>query len=519
MKKLIITIVCLMFAVALAANIATTAVISKSEMERVILEQSYDKVSLLSEHAQYVLENSQQPITDMTVLVRKLKNRTDISYAILIDKNAQAVAHSDEQKQDKVYSDEYTLSGAQQGERQHSMWYAEVQKTWVYDVMVPVYVHDVLYGTFDVGVPVREVESVTMSIIISQILATLAVYVVCLIILFFLINRFLKPIHQMQRALEDISKGEGDLTARLPVIGKDEIAAISNAFNIFVGKIQEIIRQVSSTGSDLNTAASNLRTQSAIALDRGLNQNEETILAVSSMNEMSETINEIARNAANAALSADKASDETHSSVTVLTSANNSIKLLAKEMENMSSVVSALDEKTGSIGSILVVIKQISEQTNLLALNAAIEAARAGDAGRGFAVVADEVRNLASKTALSTEQIQEMIDGLQSEAKRAVDSMYSSKALTDDGSNATDKAQISLEEILIQINQISDSNTLVATATEEQSVVAVEIKAKMESVSSSVNEGLKANKELEKTSAELGNLSITLEKLVGSFKV
>ncbi|MGB1237606.1 MAG: methyl-accepting chemotaxis protein [Pseudomonadales bacterium] len=519
MKKMILIVVCAMFAVALAANIATTAYISKSEMERVILDQSYAKVSLLAHSAQYVLEHSEQPVEDMTTMVRELSKREDISYAILIDKNVQAVAHSDAKKQNKVYQDDYTVAGAKRGVKQHSMWYAEVQGTWVYDVMVPVYVAGQLYGTFDVGVPVREVDSVAMSIISSQLLATLLVYALCILVLLYLINRFLKPLQQMQRALEDISQGDGDLTVRLPVQGRDEIAAISSAFNVFVGKIQEIIGQVVDTGANLTITATDLREQARVALQRGKSQNEETQLAVLSLNEMASTVNEIAQSAAGAASNADRASDETRTSVKVLTSANDSIKHLAEEMRNMSGVIEALAGKTDSIGSILEVIKNISEQTNLLALNAAIEAARAGDAGRGFAVVADEVRNLASKTAESTEQIQAMIDGLQSEARRAVNSMQSSGKLTDQGAGATANAQQSLEEIYTQINQISDSNTTVATATEQQSTVAVEINSKMDLVSLSVNEGLEASHQLELTSHKLAELATRLDTFVGAFKV
>jgi methyl-accepting chemotaxis protein len=182
-------------------------------------------------------------------------------------------------------------------------------------------------------------------------------------------------------------------------------------------------------------------------------------------------------------------------------------------------VITSLADRTQSIGSILDVIRGISDQTNLLALNAAIEAARAGEAGRGFAVVADEVRNLATKTSQSTNEIQNMIDQLQNEAKNAVNAMDSSKSLTVEGSLATEKAQQALEQISAQIMTILDMNTQVATATEEQSSVANEINLNMDTVDNSVKVGLTASQELERSSQNLSELAQTLDHHVGSFRI
>jgi methyl-accepting chemotaxis protein len=323
----------------------------------------------------------------------------------------------------------------------------------------------------------------------------------------------------LQQALQNISTGDGDLTLRLPVHGNDEIAHISRAFNVFVGNINKIISEVLQTATGLGQSATELRGQSLQALSRGQEQSEQTLLVVTSMNQMITTIDEISRNAAGAADSAETANNETQSGSQILQGSTNTINTLANEMNNMSQVIGSLANRTQSIGSILDVIRGISDQTNLLALNAAIEAARAGEAGRGFAVVEDEVRNLATKTAHSTDEIQNMIDQLQQEAKNAVNVMDSSKALTIQGTQATEEAQQALEKISVQVTAILDMNTQVATATEEQSSVANEININMDIVNSSVQEGLSASKELEITSQNLEQLARTLDQHVGSFKI
>ena len=329
----------------------------------------------------------------------------------------------------------------------------------------------------------------------------------------------MQPLSVLKNALHDISQGNGDLTVRLPIKGNDEVAQISSAFNVFVSKVHEIISQVVSTGAELNNSATALRQQSQQALARGQEQNEQTMLVVTSMNEMIATVNEIASNAAGAANAASTATNEAQEGHKTIESTTTAITNLETEMNSTSNIIVSLADNTQSIGSILDVIRGISEQTNLLALNAAIEAARAGEAGRGFAVVADEVRNLATKTAQSTDEIDAMINRLQTEAQSAVSSMNNSKTLIDQGTSQTQLARQSLEEITTQVMTILDINTQVATATEQQSTVANEINMNMDTVSNSVKHGLSASEQLEQSSQQLAELSQVLDSHVGSFKI
>lgn len=519
MKKLISIVVCIMFAVAAIASITATTFISHDEIESIILKRSQVQGELLADRAGYVLENSARPIEDLQELVIELTKRGDIAYAVAIDENIQAIAHSDRQKLSKVYSDEYTIAGAGQGKPQYSRWFADVQGVWVYDIMMPVYVDGRLWGAFDVGIPITEVKSAANGIAVAQLIAIGLIFVVCVLVLVWLLGRLFAPLKGLEHALGDISKGDGDLTVRLPVAGNNEITRISTAFNTFVEKIDQIIGQVVSTGEELGCSANSLRDKAAESLTRGEAQSEQALMVVTSMNEMIATISEISQSASNAADSASSANAETDAGKQTLKEATQTINQLDNEMGNMSTVITSLAERTQSIVSILDVIRNISEQTNLLALNAAIEAARAGEAGRGFAVVADEVRSLATKTSKSTEEIQETIDQFQQEAKKAVEAMGASKALTTAGNKATEHALIALESISQQVSTILDMNTHVATATEEQSSAANEINANMDAVNQAVQDGLDDSHALEASSQDLAGLSRTLDHHVGAFRV
>ncbi|PMJ80994.1 chemotaxis protein [Vibrio splendidus] len=516
MKKTILFAVFIMFGIAVAASMASTYFISSEKIDEIILNKSQVQAEFLAGNAGYILENSDNPVQDLQKLVGELKQRSDVTYAIVIDSNVSAVAHSDKNKLNKVYEDSYTVKGATQGVQQYSKWYADVQKVWVFDIMAPIYVNGELYGTFDIGIPITEVSQATNGIISYQLASMVFIFVVCLVVLSLLLSKLMQPLLVLKNTLHDISEGDGDLSVRLPIKGNDEVAQISSAFNVFVGKVHEIITQTVNTGVELNSTAIGLREQSQQALQRGQEQNEQTMLVVTSMNEMIATVNEIASSAASAANMAASETQEGHKTIEKTT---NSIANLEAEMNSASNIIVSLADNTQSIGTILDVIRGISEQTNLLALNAAIEAARAGEAGRGFAVVADEVRNLATKTAQSTDEIDTMINQLQTEAKNAVSSMSNSKNLIEEGTTETEMARQALEKISTQVLAILDINTQVATATEQQSAVANEINMNMDTVNSSVKNGLSASEKLEQSSQHLAELSQVLDRYVGSFKI
>ncbi|MBB1268805.1 methyl-accepting chemotaxis protein [Shewanella sp. SR44-3] len=328
-----------------------------------------------------------------------------------------------------------------------------------------------------------------------------------------------RPITVVAEMFRNIGEGEGDLRQRLPVKGEDELAQLAKGFNSFISKIQESIIEVADTSQQLGLSAKDVSSQSNLTLSDSQIQKDRTMMVVTAINEMGATVNEIASNAAQAAVTARDADKGAVEGQNVVIRARTTINQLSKDVESVGEVIESLATHTKSIGSILDVIRAISEQTNLLALNAAIEAARAGEAGRGFAVVADEVRNLASRTAASTNEVQAMIDKLQSESGRAVDAMSQSRSRSREGVAAVDEASQSLSGISEQIAMISDMNIQVAAATEEQSTVVEEINRNVTEINDITHRTANTAQAAAQASQSLNQLAHRLDSLVARFKV
>lgn len=368
-------------------------------------------------------------------------------------------------------------------------------------------------------VPEAEVFALLEESAYQILIWTILIAGVFIVIATFVAGSVSKPISVVASMLQDIGQGEGDLRQRLPVEGNDELTQLAKGFNSFISKIQSSIIEVTETSEQLSLSAKDVANQAQQTLTDSQLQKDQTMMVVTAINEMGATVNEIAGNAAQAADTAKNADTESNTGQVVVTRARDTINQLSDDVEQVGEVIESLATHTKSIGGILDVIRAVSEQTNLLALNAAIEAARAGEAGRGFAVVADEVRNLASRTATSTNEVQIMIDKLQSEASRAVDAMTQSRSRSIEGVAAVDEASQSLSGISEQIGHITDMNIQVAAATEEQSTVVEDINRNVTEISDITQRTAETSEAVAQASQSLNQLAHRLDTLVAGFKV
>ncbi|MGN5580208.1 methyl-accepting chemotaxis protein [Stutzerimonas sp. Brlt_13] len=284
-----------------------------------------------------------------------------------------------------------------------------------------------------------------------------------------------RPIRQVTAALVEIGGGGGDLTRRLDENRADELGDLARGFNRFIGSLRSLIGDVLKTSEQLRSAVGQVARVVDDTAVRAGRQHEMTDMVATAVHEMGLTVQEIARNASNAAQASQGARSEALEARQVVGESIGHIERMSGEIGQAAGSVTELAQQVASIDQVLAVIRSISEQTNLLALNAAIEAARAGDMGRGFAVVADEVRTLASRTQASTDEIQQMIGRLKNGAEIAVSAMHAGQAATGTGVQASQRTGQSLQAITAQVEAISDMNTQVAAATEEQSSVTEEI--------------------------------------------
>ncbi|MDD1824887.1 methyl-accepting chemotaxis protein [Photobacterium sp. ZSDE20] len=348
----------------------------------------------------------------------------------------------------------------------------------------------------------------------------MAVAVFAAIFAMWLSNRFIiQPIQNVEKAMNEIASGDGNLSQRMKVEGNDEIARLSSAFNQFVGKIHVTVEQVIFTSNAVRSEMENIKSLTQSVAEFSSNQQRESEVVAAAVHEMQATSEVVSGNALDAATASNVANHEVESADTTLGLTVTSIERLAQDIENAGGVVQDLDTDVKNIASILGVIKGIAEQTNLLALNAAIEAARAGEQGRGFAVVADEVRALASKTQDSTGEIQSMIERLEVGAKHAVGVMNESKASGEKTIVQAGTAASSLSEIRNSIGKMNDMNTQIATAASQQSQVSEEVNKNVQCIAESTMQMVEMASSAENACMALAAQCEALDSLVSQFEV
>lgn len=348
-----------------------------------------------------------------------------------------------------------------------------------------------------------------ISVILLTVFSALAIYIAKLIS---------EPILKVTRGLEEISVGGGDLTQRLTIDSKDETGKLSGSFNQFLGSIAQLVREIKQSSTNVHGSAEKT-SELASNLNSAIKHQQQALeLSATAVNEMAATANEVASSCANAADSANNTKHSAESGQGLINQALESVSTLSVLTQQSVENVQSLGAESESITSILDVIRGIAEQTNLLALNAAIEAARAGEQGRGFAVVADEVRALSKRTYESTEEITTQLNKLKSMTQSVVADMGRSLEKSQQTVKFTEDAKTFFDKITESVDEISEMNTQIATAAEEQQVVAEDISRNVVEIKVAADNVADISDEAGSNAQSLSSLSSYLNNLVRKFK-
>lgn len=346
---------------------------------------------------------------------------------------------------------------------------------------------------------------------------TLAVIALGAAIGWFMSIQVTHPLNQAISIAQAI--GNSDMSGRGVEQRRDEFGALLNALDQTRTNLREAMGEVNGFTLQLASAAEELSSITTQTSEGALSQREETEQVATAMNEMTATVHEVAQNAEEAAAAGEKANRLAIHGEQVLQSALDANNRLTAQVQQSVEAMHNLNQDSTNISTVLTVINGLAEQTNLLALNAAIEAARAGDVGRGFAVVADEVRNLAHRTQESTSQIEELITNLQKGSSNAVVMMDNSRTLADATLELVEEAYNELQAIARVVLEIQAMGAQIATAAEEQSLVAQEINRNVVNVNSAADQASAAAEETAASSIELARLGQKLHNLVSRFKI
>jgi methyl-accepting chemotaxis protein len=355
------------------------------------------------------------------------------------------------------------------------------------------------------------------------------------------------PVRRVTSKLKEINESNGDLTQRINYASKDEIGDLSKNFDLFMDKLQGIIKDVAvsadtiSISSDQLNASTTTSTESLEEIARtvmeissstadGAAAAEETTASLIEAASFSEATSTASKNTTSNSRKAKEAAEDGEVKVNEIVS---SITEIAKSSKEVSSIINDLDNSSKKIGDIIKIITSISEQTNLLALNAAIEAARAGEAGKGFNVVSDEIRKLADESNNAAREIAELVKDNQVKSASAVESVSQVESKVALGvAKATEVSETiqniidNIQSIAAEIEQIDNANEQQARSTKEiekaignLASTSNDIAGRTENMSASIEEQLSAMSEIERTTDELFEMSKKLKEITSGFRV
>jgi methyl-accepting chemotaxis protein len=356
---------------------------------------------------------------------------------------------------------------------------------------------------------------VNSRMIVSLFIVLAALATVALAML--LTRSIVKPLGEALNAAENVARG--DLTRPIKTHGSDEVSRLLKALATMQQNLRETLQGISGSATQLATAADELNAVTVDSTHSLQQQNNEIEQAATAVTEMTTAVEEVARNAVSTSDATRQSSESASLGQQRVSDTVDAIGALASDVQVTGGLVQSLANQSQDIGKVLDVIRAIAEQTNLLALNAAIEAARAGESGRGFAVVADEVRALAYRTQQSTQEIEQMVQGMRSGATQALDSMQASSSRAASTLAMAERAGEALQTITASVNEIHERNLVIASAAEEQAQVAREVDRNLVNIRDLSVRSATGADQTSASSHELSQLANSLRTMVQRFQV
>jgi methyl-accepting chemotaxis protein len=343
--------------------------------------------------------------------------------------------------------------------------------------------------------------------------------VACLFAWWVVQSKVVLPLGALALRLQDIAEGEGDLTRRIDVQGRNEIDEVGKWFNVFIGRMEEIVRRVGEHAMMLGQSAEELAATARETASQAVQQQQQAERITVTMNEMSTAVQEIGNTTQHAAVDARKAEESAKSGGETVQMTVDTIGQVLQSNQETSTRIEELGRSSDAIGKIVNVINEIADQTNLLALNASIEAARAGEHGRGFAVVAGEVRRLAERTSSATKEIDQTVRAIQAGTTEAVGAMRASMGHVKSGVESARSAGQALTSIIHGSESVQQMVTQIAAAATQQSYSTQSVSASVTEIASIIQQTAAGSRQSVEACEQLSNLANELTGLVGSFKV